>query len=167
MTPGEILAALTQQQALGLTAWAEARGDWRQGGSSIEERLAVMLVCRNRLKRHVRFGAAAPDYRLICLARLQFSCWNHSTTDTNHLELMAMADAEVHGAAVPALVEETLWLAGGIIQGTVVDFTKGADHYYAPKAMKPAGSAPKWAKRNGVIMSPLCIVGDQHFYAIQ
>jgi len=37
MTDAEVIAALTDRQALGLTAWAEARGDRAQGNSSVEE----------------------------------------------------------------------------------------------------------------------------------
>lgn len=163
MTRNEILEALTEQQALGLTAWAEARGDWRQGGSSIEERLAVMLICRNRRTRFKAFNLLAPDYRMVCLARKQFSCWNDDPSDPNHLVLMALAEREVKGQLLnDAVAEETLWLAGGIIEGTVLDFTKGCDHYYAPKAMKPAGTVPVWARGK----QPVVQVGDQVFFKL-
>lgn len=167
MTRSEILQKLTDQAALGLTAWAEGRGDWRQGHSSVEERIAVMLVVRHRLKRWQRFGAASPSYKSVCLAPKQFSCWNPSTTDKNHLMLMAMAAQEAQGQPLTdALVNETIWLAGGIISNIIQDTIGGADHYYAPKAMVPPGRVPSWAVRDGRALPALAIVGDQQFFQL-
>ncbi len=162
MTLTAIKVALTEQQALGLTAAAEARGDRRQGNSSIEERIAVMLVCRNRVAKYKRFNLIEPSYKAVCLARKQFSCWNDDPKDANHQWLLDQARKEIAGNLVDPLVEETLWLAGGVIAGTVLDTLKGADHYYAPQGMIPPGRIPDWA----IGKTPTAEVGKQIFFTL-
>lgn len=159
-----ILAALNEQQTLGLTGWAEARGDHVQGHSSIEERLSVMLAIRNRTRRPKRFGVG---YKAVCLAPSQFSCWTHNPLDGNHVELMERAErVATNQNPADAVLSETIWLAGGIISGIILDTIENANHYYSPRSMVPVGSAPIWAKRDGVILPPLVVVGGQHFYLL-
>lgn len=162
MTRTEVMAALTEQQVLGLTAWAEARGDRKQGHSSIEERIAVMLVCRNRTRLYRKFNLPEGTYRAVCLARWQFSCWNDDPTDSNHLALLQQASLEIAGAVLDPVLEETLWLAGGIIEQTILDTIDGSTHYYAPLAMKPVGKVPEWALGK----FPTAEVGKQLFYKL-
>jgi N-acetylmuramoyl-L-alanine amidase len=162
MTRAEIFAAMTEQQVLGLTAWAEARGDRRQGHSSIEERIAVMLVIRNRVRNYQKFKLPEGTYKAVCLARWQFSCWNDDPKDGNHVELMKMAVQEIQGTRLDPLLEETLWLAGGIIEHTILDTIGGAMHYYAPLAMKPPGRIPEWA----IGKQPVAEVGKQLFFKL-
>jgi len=163
MTPLDRLKeALPESDILALTAWAEARGDWNQGNSSVEERIAVMSVIRNRVASPAWWGRS---YRDVCLKRAQFSCWLDNPADANHVALVALARLVVNGPSGDPVYDETRFLADGIRRSLILDRTKGADHYYAPKAMVPKGSAPKWAKTPaGVVIPPLVIVGDQHFY---
>lgn len=166
MEPHEsaIREALGQPQTLGLTAWAEARGDHQQGHSSLEERIAVMLCIRNRTRRPKRFGVG---FKAVCLAPLQFSCWNDDPSDGNHQALMVVAELVASGQPTgDPVLDETIWLAGGIISGVLLDTLAGANHYYSPRSMTPAGSAPVWAKRGGQVIPPLAIVGSQHFYLL-
>lgn len=159
MNEAEIKAALTDLQALAGTMVAEAAGDRREGNSSLEERAAVGCVIRNRVRRP---GGWGDSYRTVCLARLQFSCWNPGD-DANHKRLIDLAYLLVtNQPAMDSLVLETLWLAQGIISGTVLDRVNGATHYYAPKAMKPAGRVPAWAKGK----QPAAAVGDQLFFKL-
>jgi hypothetical protein len=158
VTDDEIKGGLNDRLALGLTAWAEARGDAAQGGSSVEERLAVMAVCRNRaadtLHRWPKTVAG------VCLQPVQFSCWN-TGADVNHLALMAQAQAVLAGMIVAdRLLQETLYLADGVLAGIIADRTGGANHYYAPKAM--GGKVPAWAKGR----QPVAAVGDQLFFRL-
>lgn len=158
MTRDEILATLSDHTALGLTMWAEARGDWRQGNSSVEERIAVGCVVKNRVPRWQMFRATVKSVKGICLAPNQFSCWNEGA-DPNHLALMQLA-ADIPHAQTDPLVQECLFLAVGIISGVIIDRTGGATMYYAPKAMVPAGRVPSWARgRNDG-----SAIGDQLFY---
>jgi N-acetylmuramoyl-L-alanine amidase len=164
VTDQDIQAALAEPDVLALTAWAEARGDGKQGNSSVEERIAVMSVIRNRVKAPAWWGKT---YRAVCLKSQQFSCWNDDPNDANHVAVIAAAELIIRGAAVDPILAETRFLADGIARGVILDRTGGADHYYAPKSMKPAGSAPKWAKTlAGVIIPPHVVVGDQHFYRL-
>jgi len=161
MTEDQIKAALTDLDALTLTMWAEAAGDTVEGMSSVEERIAVGCVIRNRVKLPDRYG---DSYREVCLRRRQFSCWNQGS-DANHVRLMALAAVLLAGQPVSAVVLETRALARLIITGVLLDRVNGATSYYAPKAMKPKGSKPKWIFRDGTEVSPVAIVGTQRFYA--
>lgn len=161
MTEQDIIAALTEMQTLAATAVAEAAGDSREGQSSVEERIAVMSVVRNRLRQPLRFGHT---YREVCLAPAQFSCWTPGP-DANHQRLIALAYLLVtHQPLLNAIADETLYLANGIISGVIADRTNGATSYYAPKAMKPAGRVPPWAMKNGKKIAPVAQVGDQLFF---
>lgn len=144
----DVLATLTDQDALTMTALGEARGDGIEGGSSIEERLAVMLVVRNRLSKPARFGST---YKSVCLQPRQFSCWNPD--DPNRVYLLGM------DRAAPLTVE-TRRLAQAVMDGVILDFTRGATHYYSPHSMKPMGAIPAWAK--GV--EPCAKVGSSLYF---
>lgn len=161
MTEDSIRAALVDHQVLGLTMWAEGRGDWRQGNSSVEERLAIGCVVRNRLPHWTRYKAIDPNVKSICLAPWQFSCWNPGV-DANHVALMALAARVVAGQPLKDRVaDESIWLAVGIINGVIVDRTGGATSYYAPKAMDPAGRVPGWAVGQAALA-----IGDQLFLTV-
>jgi N-acetylmuramoyl-L-alanine amidase len=154
MTDSEIRALLTDDTALALTMWAEARGDSSQGRSSVEERIAVGCVIRNRAR------AASRSILAVCLQPWQFSCWNPGD-DRNHRALMAMAEALVtHRLLEDPVMIETLYLASGIIGDVIVDRTFGATHYYAPDAMVPPGRVPSWVPG----MEQTAVIGKQVFY---
>lgn len=160
MTDVEIRQRLTDRIALAGTMWAEGRGDAREGHSSVEERLAIGCVCRNRLETR-RWGTT---YRAVCLAAKQFSCWN-AGVDANHQALLALVARTLDGlllsgdASDDPVFNETLYLAGGVIHGEILDRTNGALSYYAPAAMKPRGRVPAWAVgRVGVA------IGTQFFF---
>lgn len=156
MTDVEIRDQLSDLKALALTAWAEARGD-AGDGSSVEERIAVMSVIRNRLRVIHAWG---DTYRDVCFARYQFSCWNDDGS-ANHRRLMEIAYRLVtKQPTMDLLLEETLYLADGVMRGIILDRTNGAAMYYAPEAMVPKGSVPKWAQGR----TPTAHVGRQVFY---
>ena len=142
MTENEILQKLAPADILALTAMGEQRGDSREGMSSVEERLACMMVVRNRLRLPGRFG---DSYRSVCLQRKQFSCWN--VGDPNRGLLMQHAYLLASGQPIlDSLVEETRFLARGIESGVILDVTNGATHYYSPRSMVPSHSVPYWAR---------------------
>lgn len=142
MTDTEILTRLGDKGALVCTALGEARGDRREGGSSIEERIGSMCTVRNRLRLPARFG---DTYKAVCLQRKQYSCWLPS--DPNRIYLLAVAYRLITGQpSLDPLVDETVFLADGIMAGLILDSTKGATHYYSPAAMVPNGRVPVWAQ---------------------
>lgn len=162
MTDSELKAGLVDRSVLALTAWAEAAGDWREGLSSVEERIAVMCVARNRLADFRSFGAVEPTYRSVCLAPKQFSCWFPGGGVANYARLLAMAERLMSGSPLKdALMYETLFLADGIMAGLICDRTQGATAYYAPQAMKPVGRVPAWAAGK-----PTLRVGAQLFICL-
>lgn len=148
---------------LALTMTGEAVGDARDG-SSIEERIAVGCVVRNRLAKPGRFGGT---WAGVCLRPWQFSCWN--ANDPNRRRLLTLADAYIRDAAAACgddrRFAETLWLAGGIIQGSILDIVEGADHYFNPKIV----AAPPWAfedTKRTRLRKPDAVVGSHQFYAL-
>lgn len=156
MTNDEARALLTAPDVLALTMYGEARGDNRDG-SSVEERIAVGCVVRNRLtKDPARFGHG---FASVCWARLQFSCWNEN--DPNSAELWHQGRIIASGIRITdPILAETHWLARGIVDGVIRDNTDGATHYFAPRSMKPAGTRPNWA----IGKTPCATVGTQLFF---
>lgn len=153
MTDAEILGALDDRRALGLTLYGESRG------SPLEERVAVGWVVRNRLARPARWRATDASYKAICFAPRQFSCWNQGS-GSNHDALMAEARRMVDGVVDP-LLAECLYLADGVIAGVLLDRTEGANSYWAPRAMIPPGRIPAWAIGQAAIL-----IGDQRFVKV-
>lgn len=161
MTEDQIRAALPEVDVLALTMWAEARGDSHEGHSSVEERIAVGCVIRNRVLDPAWWGNS---FRTVCLKHAMFSCWLNDGSG-NHASLIAAAELILVGKQADPVLVESRYLADGIRRGLILDRVGGADHYYAPKAMRPAGTVPTWAKTPaGIVRPPDAIVGDQHFY---
>ena len=155
---------LVDRSVLALTAYAEGRGDSHEGRSSVEERIAIMCVVRNRRLHFERYRAADASYKAVCLAPLQFSCWNTPAAgvrDANHDALVVLAERMVVGQPPDPLVAETLYLADGVISGALLDATRGATSYYAPAAMQPPGRVPTWAKD-----VPAVQIGSQFFLVV-
>lgn len=157
-TDQQIRAALTTVQILALTLWAEARGEGRAG------LVAVASVIRNRAENPGWWGRSITG---VCLKPWQFSCWNPGT-DPNHLRLLAQANLLLDKLQPDGKMALCLVVADGIAAGTIEDAVDGADHYFAPKAMKPAGSCPTWAKDpvTGTARPPVRIVGGHWFYRL-
>lgn len=142
LSDAAILEALSESQALACTMLGEARGDAAQGWSSVEERIAVGCVIRNRTRTPRRWG---DTLKASCLQRLQFSCWNAS--DPNRAVLLGIAYRLVTGQPVmDALVDETGYLAAGIVSGVILDQTLGADHYVTA-ALYKSTRRPAWVAR--------------------
>ena len=163
MTDSEVLAALDDRQTLGLTAWAEGRQiprDDPHSHSPVEELIAVMVVVRNRLAR-VSASTTGASYKSVCLAPMQFSCWNPGS-GSNHDALMVQARLLVGPPsgllATDRELDECLCLADGVIAGVLLDRTGGATQYWAPEAMVPPGRTPSWAAGK-----PRLLIGDQYF----
>jgi hypothetical protein len=162
VTDVEVKAAMSDRTALALTMYAEARGDKRQGLSSVEERIAVGCVVRNRVRDFARFRAEKATYASVVLAPKQFSCWDVAGGPANHALVMAFAERLVQGLPMrDVLLAETLYLADGIIAGVLLDCTGGATAYFAPKAMVPVGRVPTWAEGKTTRA-----IGDQLFLTV-
>lgn len=148
MTP-ELVEPLTDLHAVALTMYGEARGDRKEGGSSVEERIAVGCVIRNRAQFPHKFGATV---KAVCLKRAQFSCWWEFGGLDNYRHMQRICAAVTGLSTFPPLAKadadllmECQFLADGILGGLLLDSTHKATHYYAPAAMTPIGKIPEWA----------------------
>mgnify|MGYP001002254112 CR=1 FL=1 len=156
MTNEDARKILMAEDWVGLTMFGEARGDSRVDGSSLEERVAVGCVIRNRLKTPGRFG---DSYQTVCLKRKQFSCWNENDPNSALLWTHARNIAAALKVDDP-LLQETLFLANGIVSNILRDITNGATSYYAPRSMVPPGRVPDWA----IGHEPCARIGTQLFF---
>ena len=121
---------------LARTVFGEARGQEFKG------QLAVAWVVRNRVARGKRFS---PTIAGVCLAALQFSCWNRN--DPSFMRLMTVSVPD------PAFVT-ALAAAGMVLTDQAPDPTMGADHYHATYV------TPTWAKE----MRKTVQIGAHIFY---
>lgn len=154
LTDEQILAQLTDVQVAALTALREAVGDrsWEKDTSSVEERIAVLTVIRNRVRRPKRFG---DTFKAVCLAPKQFSCWNRD--DPNRPKALALGYLMATRQPVDDRnYLETEFLAQGVVAGLILDRVNGSNHYHTT-AVKPP-----WAKGQ----TPQCQVGSHLFYLL-
>lgn len=151
--PSDLVAALTDPQLVTLTIYGEARGE------PIEGQIAVGCVIRNRV--HVgRWGAS---YAKVCLAPWQFSCWRPEAGQANYETVVAAAEMLARSTTLPddELLRQAAWVAQGVIGHWLIDTVRDATHYYAPDAMQPRGSVPRWA----VGLVPVAKKGRHLFFA--
>jgi spore germination cell wall hydrolase CwlJ-like protein len=133
---------MTDQEALTLTIWGEARSE------PIEGKLGVAAVIRNRVLAHYR---GATTYLEVCTARAQFSAW---TDEAAEMKAAQQALAGTHPDTSLLLCGE---IAKATIAGLIPDNTSGANHYYA-LTIPP----PSWALN----ATPLITLGHQRFYNV-
>lgn len=133
MTVEDVQDKLSEEQAIQLTIWGEARG------LSLVGQIAVGCVIRNRLQKHFR---GAKTYKDVCFSRLQFSCWTRLGGSVNF-------DSVIAAAQQVLTLPENRWavslktaqqVAQGIMSGELTDVTDGATHYYHKSIPPPAWS---------------------------
>lgn len=149
MTDADLLAQLATDQVLAITLYGEARGE------AVEGRIAVASVVMNRVKAK-RFGH---DARAVCLAPLQFSCWQPKGGQENYDDVMAIARATANGTAPGPILRECAWIALGALSGDIRDRVNGSTHYLTADLFRIA--PPAWAKGK----TPAVRVGSQLFFA--
>ena len=115
------------------TLYGECRGE------PVEGQRAVAHVLWNRLKD----GRWGKNLASVCLARLQFSCWNPS--DAQRPLMAALSDDD------PALKR-----LADLLADPGADPTHGALYYFSDTMIKP----PSWA----IGMTFLCKIGHHSFY---
>jgi len=128
----QILAALTDSQAVAMTIWAEARAEL------VEGEIAVGCVIRNRLLRPRRFSNEWKGvvHQRNAKGTYEFSCWMPSGGAKNYNQLMAVCEAALAGERLWPVQQQ--WIAEGIIAGYIEDRVAGADHYYADYIPAPS-----------------------------
>lgn len=159
MTDVELKERLSDFVALALTIYGEARGE------PVEGKIAVGCVVRNRVAHPKRF---AFTYRDVCLQRAAFSCWWTFGGRENYALIRRLAETWIAGGTQDlsgpdlATLHECVYIAEGIVGGQLRDRTGGANHYYAPAAMRPKGAVPEWARHR----DPVARVNGHRFFKL-
>ncbi len=117
-----------------LTLYGEGRGE------PVEGQVGIGSVIRNRVQSTYR---GAKSYSDVCLAPLQFSCWNEH--DPNRAKLLELSGMLLAGLIPPDLsYRQCLWVAQGIMNSDLRDNTSGASHYLLT-ALFQSVNCPGWA----------------------
>jgi N-acetylmuramoyl-L-alanine amidase len=124
-------------EILARTGFGEARGQDFKG------QLAVAWVVRNRAARPQRFSQTIAG---VCLAPVQFSCWNRSDPTFVRMVTVTLPDP-AYATALAA--------AATVLTDHALDPTGGADHYCATSI-----PTPPWAR----LMHRTVQIGDHVFY---
>lgn len=111
----------SDQDIVARTLWAEARSQGILG------MVAVACVIQNRAKNPGWWGH---DLRGVCLARMQFSCWNQNDPQFSSIRADRIIDSAFPKAEI---------ISDILFHNAIADITKGADHYRAEYAH------PVWA----------------------
>jgi len=134
---------MTEQDAVALTLYGEARGE------PVDGRIAVACVLINR--RHD--GRWGTSFVAVCLARRQFSCWNDTDPNVDGLhDLLTCSPARRTLA-----VRECYWIADGVLADALRPRVGAATHYYATSMPTP----PRWAAAGQFVAE----IGHHRFYA--
>jgi N-acetylmuramoyl-L-alanine amidase len=133
MTDAEVIASLNTPAIVALTLYGEARNE------RIEGLVAVACVIRNRVNAG-RFGA---DYRDICLAPWQFSCWKREGGEANHAEVLKAARSIALKKLLGPALRECVWVADGAVGDILRDVTRKSTHYMTRQLWET--KPPKWA----------------------
>lgn len=131
---------ISDREIFARTLWGEARGEGFDG------MLAAAWVIRNRASNPRWWGH---DIRSVCLAPMQFSCWNHN--DPN-FKLISGEDGPDDAAILAARLA-----VSAVMDAHTADPTHGADHYHA------ASITPSWAKGR----EPVAVIGRHKFYRLE
>lgn len=132
---------------LSRTLYGEARSESGLG------KIAVACVVLNRVKKRkmagyeVIGGVKTPTIAATCLRKWQFSCWNEN--DPNRKIIIQVS-------AGNKIFANCIDIAAAVINEEVEDITKGATHYYNPKAC----AQPKWA----IGKKPCVVIGHHLFF---
>lgn len=154
----QVKAALTPQETVALTAWAEARsrlyrGRWME--NPISALVDVMNVIDNRA-RDPRWRRLS--HKGVCLQRWQFSCWEpkggpDDTGDPDDLsenfEALMKRAQQMLAKTVSDKLFECLAQADRVLTGDGRDEIGGACHYYADWLAYP----PRWARHANARMT--------------
>lgn len=117
----ELREKLTSDEAIGLTIFGEARNQ------SIEGKVAVGNVIRNRLRSNQNFGGKS--YKDLCFAKNQFSCWWEIETN-NYKELERATELVINRKSFNnSVLRECLFIGEGIANGLLRDNVNGALYY--------------------------------------
>jgi hypothetical protein len=137
-----IIGKLTDAEVVALTLFGESRSEGPEG------RIAVANVILNRVVAQKRaWGLTA---REVCLAPLQFSCWDIRGGVLNHGVLLDTALVLARKELVGPLLKECLWIAQGLLDRSFVDSTHGATNYLT-NDLYDGSNRPAWARDRPIL----------------
>jgi N-acetylmuramoyl-L-alanine amidase len=151
MANEEVFKGLSAVEILAVLIYGEARGE------AIEGQIAVGNVVRNRVR-----SAPHKTYQDIALADYQFSCFSPRGGGQNFTETLGAAKQMVSARGASKnppnspLLLQAVWIATGIIIGSLLDNVHGATHYFADWC----DPVPSWSKS----MTKVATVGRHMFF---
>tara|TARA_R110000868_G_scaffold16913_4_gene74951 strand:- start:455 stop:913 length:459 start_codon:yes stop_codon:yes gene_type:complete len=135
---------LDNQEALWLTVFGEARSE------SPEGQIAVANVILNR---SIEQRKSVKD---VCLASLQFSCWNRNDPNLDQL-MNAYLGPSTYSVR---LIKQIKHLTYGVYMQFIMDNTDGSNHYLTLKLYN-SDKCPVWAKNKDA--QPRVAIGSHMF----
>lgn len=122
---------------LAKTLWGEIRGSVDSAPERVENVAHVIL---NRFQNNYRSGGTIAS---VCLRHKQYSCWNPGTKARRQLDALSATDP-----TLLKLTDIARAVLAARLGGTPprAELAGSVHHYYAPAAMDPPGSVPKWAR---------------------
>lgn len=134
-------------EVLAKTMYGEARGEVAKVNGGLASLIAVGNVIMNRVRENTWYGDSVSD---VCQKPWQFSCWNEN--DPNRIKLLNLRanDNEIYN--------ECLVIASQLVEGRVIDLTKGSNHYHVKSMLRK----PRWSKGK----KPVFRIGSHVFYKL-
>lgn len=129
------------------TIYGEARGE------SFGGQVAVAWVIRNRADNPRWWGG--PDWKSVCLADWQFSCWNDGNPNLNKLRALTTDDLLACDAAQGCLTAVLM-----VARDLVNDPTGGATHYVVTSWLNDPKLRPAWANE----LRQTAVIGNHTFF---
>lgn len=130
------------------TLYGEARAQGRIGMAAVAAVIVKRYNLRQLGKGYSSFGPVGATISQICKAPKQFSCWNSG--DPNRAKIIA-------ATPVDAAFSLALQIADSALKGNLVDYTYGADSYYASYI-----SPPDWTAG----LKPVAQIGPHLFFRV-
>lgn len=141
------IGALSEFEVFMLTIIGEARGE------PLEGQVAVGFVVYNRVL------ARRSNFRDVCLAPNQFSCWNDN--DPNRTFLESLGEKLLDGQKLKDYSQEE-WVAHGIYDHWIWDPIKGFQ-YYMTNSLFNSDKRPMWAR---VPATDPIVIGNHTFFMV-
>jgi N-acetylmuramoyl-L-alanine amidase len=137
----DLINAMPAEEVVARTAWGEARSLGQRGMQGVTN------VIQARVANPSWWGF---NWRGVCLARYQFSCWNDGDPNLHKLLNVTVADPQYVSA---------LSLGMDAISGELPDIVEGADSYFDLSLPVP----PYWAKGQ----TPVAEIGTLQFFKLR
>lgn len=139
---------LSPLQILGLTIYAEARGEKKIGMQAVlnviqNRRLHTPITLTSKYGDFYILRATHSPYHAICLEYRQFSCYNLGNSQAWIVLKLSDPDAFNSELSIDKNLRDAMDLCNQLQRGVLLDITGGADHYCNPNET-PASTIENW-----------------------